>query len=187
MFIGIGLAAGFFSALFGVGGGTVIVPLLILLAGFAAAESTATSLAAIGLTAFFGMIAFGILGEVNWGYAALVGVPAMAGTFGGTWLQQPGVVAPARRALQRLALRDRRAPLPRMTVALAIVLGLAAGVLSGMFGVGGGILFVPTLSLVVGLSHLEAQATSLAAIIPVAAVGRLAAATNTATCGGVPR
>jgi len=58
-----------------------------------------------------------------------------------------------------------------MTVALAIVLGLAAGVLSGMFGVGGGILFVPTLSLVVGLSHLEAQATSLVAIIPVAAVG----------------
>jgi uncharacterized membrane protein YfcA len=58
-----------------------------------------------------------------------------------------------------------------MTVALAIALGLAAGVLSGMFGVGGGILFVPTLSLVVGLSHLEAQATSLAAIIPVAAVG----------------
>ena len=58
-----------------------------------------------------------------------------------------------------------------MTIALAIVLGLAAGVLSGMFGVGGGILFVPTLSLVIGLSHLEAQATSLAAIIPVAAVG----------------
>ena len=58
-----------------------------------------------------------------------------------------------------------------MTIALALVLGFAAGVLSGMFGVGGGILFVPTLSLVVGLSHLEAQATSLAAIIPVAAVG----------------
>jgi uncharacterized membrane protein YfcA len=58
-----------------------------------------------------------------------------------------------------------------MTIAFALVLGLAAGVLSGMFGVGGGILFVPTLSLVVGLAHLEAQATSLAAIIPVAAVG----------------
>ena len=40
-----------------------------------------------------------------------------------------------------------------------------------MFGVGGGILFVPTLSLVVGLSHLSAEATSLAAIIPVVAVG----------------
>jgi uncharacterized membrane protein YfcA len=58
-----------------------------------------------------------------------------------------------------------------MTIAFALLLGFAAGVLSGMFGVGGGILFVPTLSLVVGLSHLEAQATSLAAIIPVAAVG----------------
>ena len=54
---------------------------------------------------------------------------------------------------------------------LVVLLGFAAGVLSGMFGVGGGILFVPTLSLVVGLTHLEAQATSLAAIIPVVAVG----------------
>lgn len=58
-----------------------------------------------------------------------------------------------------------------MTLALVVLLGFAAGVLSGMFGVGGGILFVPTLSLIVGLTHLEAQATSLAAIIPVVAVG----------------
>jgi uncharacterized membrane protein YfcA len=58
-----------------------------------------------------------------------------------------------------------------MTIALALLLGFAAGILSGLFGVGGGILFVPTLTLVVGLAHLEAQATSLAAIIPVAAVG----------------
>jgi uncharacterized membrane protein YfcA len=58
-----------------------------------------------------------------------------------------------------------------VTLLLVVVLGFAAGVLSGMFGVGGGILFVPTLSLVVGLTHLEAQATSLAAVIPVVAVG----------------
>jgi uncharacterized protein len=58
-----------------------------------------------------------------------------------------------------------------MTIVLALLLGFAAGVLSGMFGVGGGILFVPTLSLVVGLSHLSAEATSLAAMIPVVAVG----------------
>jgi uncharacterized membrane protein YfcA len=57
------------------------------------------------------------------------------------------------------------------TVALAVLLGLAAGVLSGMFGVGGGILFVPTLTLVLGLGQLPAQATSLAAILPVVAVG----------------
>jgi len=58
-----------------------------------------------------------------------------------------------------------------MTVVLALLLGFTAGVLSGMFGVGGGTLFVPTLSLVVGLSHLSAEATSLAAIIPVVVVG----------------
>jgi len=58
-----------------------------------------------------------------------------------------------------------------MTVVYALILGFAAGILSGMFGVGGGILFVPTLSLVVGLSHLSAEATSLAAIIPVVGVG----------------
>jgi uncharacterized membrane protein YfcA len=83
------------------------------------------------------------------------------------------------------------------TVALALVLGFAAGALSGMFGVGGGILFVPTLALVLDLSQLSAQATSLAAMIPVVAVGawrqhlhgnvdwRAAAAVGVASAGGV--
>ncbi|MGH3092020.1 MAG: sulfite exporter TauE/SafE family protein [Gaiellaceae bacterium] len=57
------------------------------------------------------------------------------------------------------------------TVALALVLGFGAGALSGLFGVGGGILFVPTLVFVVGLGQLGAQATSLAAMIPVVAFG----------------
>lgn len=57
------------------------------------------------------------------------------------------------------------------TIILALVLGFGAGFLSGMFGVGGGILFVPTLVFVVGLGQLDAQATSLAAIIPVVAFG----------------
>jgi len=50
-------------------------------------------------------------------------------------------------------------------------LGLAAGVLAGLFGVGGGILFVPTLTLVLGLTQIHAEATSLLAIIPTAFVG----------------
>jgi uncharacterized membrane protein YfcA len=54
----------------------------------------------------------------------------------------------------------------------AICLGLAAGVLSGVFGVGGGILFVPTL-LLLGLGQVEAGATSLLAIVPTAATGAL--------------
>ena len=56
--------------------------------------------------------------------------------------------------------------------ALAVLaLGLGGGMLAGLFGVGGGILFVPTLTLVVGLSQLHAEATSLLAIIPVAILG----------------
>jgi uncharacterized protein len=53
----------------------------------------------------------------------------------------------------------------------AIVLGVAAGVVAGMLGVGGGILFVPALTLFLGLAQVEAEATSLLAIIPVALVG----------------
>ena len=57
------------------------------------------------------------------------------------------------------------------TLVAAGALGVAAGVLAGLFGVGGGILFVPTLTLVLGLTQIHAEATSLLAIIPTALVG----------------
>ena len=57
------------------------------------------------------------------------------------------------------------------TVALAVAAGLAAGVVSGLIGVGGGTLFVPALALLLGLGQVEAEATSLLAIIPVAILG----------------
>ena len=57
------------------------------------------------------------------------------------------------------------------TIVLAVALGALAGVLAGFFGVGGGILFVPTLALAAGLSQLEAEATSLAAILPAVVAG----------------
>jgi uncharacterized membrane protein YfcA len=83
----IGLVAGFFSALFGVGGGIVIVPLLLLCA-WEARSATATSLAAIGITAASGVIAYAIHGDVNVGYAALVGLPAAGSVAFATALQQ---------------------------------------------------------------------------------------------------
>jgi len=58
-----------------------------------------------------------------------------------------------------------------VTIALVIAIGCLAGVLAGLFGVGGGILFVPTLVLVLGLTQLHAEATSLLAILPTALVG----------------
>jgi uncharacterized membrane protein YfcA len=84
----IGLVAGFFSALFGVGGGVVIVPLLVLLAAYPQREATGTSLAAIGVIALVGALAYGLRGEVDVAYAALVGLPAAAGAVAGAALQQ---------------------------------------------------------------------------------------------------
>ncbi len=54
---------------------------------------------------------------------------------------------------------------------LLMLIGVGAGVIAGLFGVGGGMMFVPALVLFAGLSHLEAEATSLLAIVPVAAMG----------------
>ena len=84
----IGLVAGVFSALFGVGGGIVVVPLLILTQRWSERPAMATSLAAIGLTATAGAIAYGFHGELKPGAAALVGIPAAFGAIAGTALQQ---------------------------------------------------------------------------------------------------
>jgi uncharacterized protein len=84
----IGLVAGVFSALFGVGGGLVIVPLLLLLERWPERAAMATSLAAIVLIAIAGSVAYGLHGELKPGAAALVGLPAVVGAVAGTALQQ---------------------------------------------------------------------------------------------------
>jgi uncharacterized protein len=84
----IGLAAGVFSALFGVGGGLLVVPLLLLFTRFTERPAMATSLAAIGVTASAGVIGYAITGRVRPAEAALVGVPAAIGAVAGAALQQ---------------------------------------------------------------------------------------------------
>jgi uncharacterized membrane protein YfcA len=86
--LGIGLLAGFFGALFGVGGGIIVVPLLVLLCAFDQRRAAATSLAAILATAITGSITYALHGEVKPGAAALVGIPAVVGVVFGTALQQ---------------------------------------------------------------------------------------------------
>ena len=84
----IATVAGAFSGLFGVGGGTVIVPLLILWLGYQEHEATGTSLAAIGLIAIFGSLVQGLFGNVDVLKGILIGIPAVAGVVLGTTLQQ---------------------------------------------------------------------------------------------------
>lgn len=84
----IGTAAGAVSGLFGVGGGAVIVPLLIVWLGYGIAEATGTSLVAIVPTATVGVVAQAVYGNVHVGEALLIGLPALGGVLAGTYLQQ---------------------------------------------------------------------------------------------------
>ena len=81
-------AAGAFSGLFGVGGGTVIVPLLIFWFAYGEREATGTSLAAIVVIAAFATIGQGAYGNVDIAEGLLIGLPAVAGVLSGTALQQ---------------------------------------------------------------------------------------------------
>jgi hypothetical protein len=85
----IGTAAGAFSGLFGVGGGTIIVPLLVFWLAYGEREATGTSMAAIILIAAYAVILQATYGNVSPADAALVGIPAIGGAVAGTALQQP--------------------------------------------------------------------------------------------------
>jgi uncharacterized membrane protein YfcA len=84
----IGTAAGAFSGLFGVGGGSVMVPLLVLWLAYDSRRATATSLAAIIAIASFAVIVQATYGNVRVGDGLLIGIPAVGGVLFGTWLQQ---------------------------------------------------------------------------------------------------
>jgi uncharacterized protein len=84
----IGTAAGVFSGLFGVGGGIVIVPLLVLWLGYGEREATGTSLAAIVIIASAAAVLQAAYGNMRAGYGLAIGVPAVGGVLVGTWLQQ---------------------------------------------------------------------------------------------------
>jgi uncharacterized protein len=86
--LAIGLGAGVFSALFGVGGGIIIVPLLVYAAGLAPRAATGTSLAALAFTAAAGATAYALHGDVRPGAAAIIGLPAVVGVVAGVALQQ---------------------------------------------------------------------------------------------------
>ena len=83
-----GTAAGLFSGLFGVGGGVVIVPLLVLWLGYGEREAAGTSLAAIGVIAAVAAGLQGLYGNVDVAKGLLIGLPAVGGVVAGTWLQQ---------------------------------------------------------------------------------------------------
>jgi uncharacterized membrane protein YfcA len=185
MCIGIGLLAGLLSGLFGVGGGTVVVPLLVLLLGFDQRLAAGTSLAAIVPIATVGVISYGLNDAVAWIPAMMLAAGAVGGAQVGTWLLPKvsqtvlrwvfvGFLAAVIVSLF-LVIPSREAQLELTWgsgVAL-VLLGVVTGTVSGLIGVGGGIIVVPVLIMLFGTSDLVAKGTSLFMMIPTAISGTI--------------
>jgi uncharacterized membrane protein YfcA len=183
LFIAIGLGSGLLSGLFGVGGGTVIVPMLTILAGFEHRRAAGTSLAAIVPIAAVGVISYAVHDAVAWIPALILAAAAVVGAQLGTWLLARLPVTALRWAFVGFLVvvivglflvvpsRDAQIELTVLSVLALIGTGLVTGILSGLLGVGGGIIIVPALMLGFGASDLIAKGTSLLMMIPTALSG----------------
>jgi uncharacterized membrane protein YfcA len=183
--LALGLAAGVMSGLFGVGGGVVLVPGLVLLLGLAQHTAHATSLAAIIVTAPAAAAGFVGEGAASWGAAGAIAIGAILGAYGGAALMHrisPArlrqafavlmLLAAARLVVSVPAIGGEGAPeLSARVLAGLAVLGLAAGALSALMGVGGGVIMVPAMVLLLGFGQHVAEGTSLLVIVPTALVG----------------
>ncbi|MBA8815375.1 hypothetical protein FHX48_000427 [Microbacterium halimionae] len=183
--ISTGLLAGLLSGLFGVGGGTVIVPLLVLFLKFDQRLAAGTSLAAIVPTATVGVISYAVHGSVAWIPALILAAGAVVGAQIGTWLL-PRVSQVALRwafvgflAVVIVSLfiiipsREAELVLTVGTIFGLIALGVITGIVAGLIGVGGGVIVVPALMLLFGTSDLIAKGTSLLMMIPTAISGTI--------------
>jgi uncharacterized protein len=181
---GVGLVAGALSGLFGVGGGIIIVPGLVLLLDMAQRRAHATSLAAIAPVATAGAAGYAVEGAVDWPAVALLVIGGAAGAvLGAAALRRiperglrmifAGFMLAAAAVLpfEAAAGGEAAADLDLVSGTLLVALGALAGALAGLLGVGGGIVMVPGLVLLAGLSPAVAKGTSLVVIIPTALVG----------------
>lgn len=183
--LAVGAAGGLLSGLLGVGGGLVMVPLLILLAGMDQRRAAATSLVAIAPTALAGSVSYLARGEADLRLAAIVTVGGVVGSWCGAWLLRRTPVGVLRWlfvgfllvvAARMLLVQPERADgfeLTGWTVAALLGTGVLMGVTAGMFGVGGGVVVVPAL-VVLGVSDLLARGVSLLVIVPTSVVGSVA-------------
>lgn len=173
----LGLAVGVSSGLFGIGGGIIILPALVYLLGFRTRIAVGTSLLAVILPAITGVVSYALEGNVNLLMAVLLAAGSTVGAPIGSWLltvlPQRAVkwgfiafmivmiislflVVPSRGSVVHIDLM----------VGIGIVaLGLFTGVMSGLLGIGGGVIVVPLLVVLFGESDLVAKGTSLLMVI----------------------
>src|SRR5512136_2327682 len=185
----VGIAAGVFAGLFGIGGGIIIVPALILLAGFPLVKATGTSLAAILLpVGILGVIAYARAKIIDLRASAFLAAGLLTSVVAGAWLANTlpvglmrkffavfclyvgwNFIDPVRRFKRwrglDVPLKPEPEGIPHPPAPPLIGIGLLAGVMAGMFGIGGGNIIVPLLTLALHFPPKRAIATSLGAIL----------------------
>ena len=181
----IGFGAGGLSGAFGVGGGIVLIPLLVLLLHITQKRAQATSLVMVALAGAAGSVTYAIAGEVAWIPAAFILIGGLAGSLIGSSLVkrtsdhrlQIGfgllLIAVAVRLLLPITTESNAEFMSISAVAAVgfVLSGLAMGLLSALFGVGGGIILIPIIVTAFGFPQQLAAGTSLTVMAPIALLG----------------
>lgn len=160
-----------------------MVPALVAV-GFGRHQATASSLAAILLIAVAGAIAFGAAGDVDIATAVILGLGGLLGsTLGAHWMNRLSGITLARIFGVVLMVAGVRmvfgggvagggsSPVTLASFGLALLIGALTGILSGLAGVGGGIVMIPAMVLLLGIDQHTAEGTSLVAMLFAAAAG----------------
>lgn len=173
----LGLAVGVSSGLFGIGGGIIILPALVFLFGFNTRLAAGTSLLAVILPSIVGVISYALESNVNLLMAVLLAAGSIVGAPIGSWLLsivpqravQWGFIAFMIIVIISLFLvipsREAVVHIDWLIGTGMVLLGLFTGVMSGLLGIGGGVIVVPLLVVLFGASDLIAKGTSLLMVI----------------------
>jgi uncharacterized membrane protein YfcA len=188
--LGVGTGVGAFAGLLGVGGGILLVPYLVLVRGVAQKSAQATSLVMLAMAATTGSITYAVGGSVAWVPGGIIALGGLAGALLGAVVVQRSpdhriqslfgvlLVIAAVRMLWPQADGGYavEADLPALTAGLVagyLLAGLGMGLLSAMFGVGGGVLLIPVLVALFGYGQQLAAGTSLAVMVPIGLMGAI--------------
>ena len=181
-----GLIGGLLSGIFGVGGGIVMVPLLMALVHMDQRLAATTSLAAIVPTSIAGSLTYLAAGHIDLVAGGIIAAGAVIGAVIGSrllrriplvwlrWLFIVLLLVVAARMVMVEPERGAALDLSWLVVLGYLALGLVMGIASGLFGIGGGVIAVPALVAVFGVSDLIAKGTSLLVLVPTSIVGTVA-------------
>jgi uncharacterized protein len=184
--VAIGVVAGVLSGLFGVGGGVVVVPALMAFAGMDQRRASATSLVAIAPAAVVGAVTYAVQGEVHWLAALMLAIGSVVGAPIGArllrtiplgalpWIFVGFIVVVLVSLFTTVPTRGGDVHFGVVEALVLLGLGLLSGVLSGLVGVGGGVVIVPGLEVALGAGDLLAKGTSLLTMVPTSVSGTVA-------------